>query len=251
MDLSKDYIGRVVVNDDPTFSGRCKIRVFGIFDDFDDEMIPWFSPQTSSIFSSENGSGSISVPKINTIVRVRFPFGDIYSGEYSYIQNIDPALIDEIKDDYKNTHVLLYDSEKDLIVIYQPMTGFKIWLAGSMIKVDSDGSIQLLHRNNSNAIEVNDRDINIVTVKEDGSNLNGKINIAAGATVEVTAPTVNINSSSISLGKDATSKAVKGEALINVLQQIAIELNTKLPSGGSTLIGKDFKEILSDTTFLN
>ena len=27
MDLSKDFLGRVAYNEDPTFSGRCKIQV--------------------------------------------------------------------------------------------------------------------------------------------------------------------------------------------------------------------------------
>ena len=130
MDLSKDFLGRVAYNEDPTFSGRCKVQVFGLFDTFEIENIPWFTPQSSTIFSSGNGFGNISIPKVGTIVRVRFPFGNIYSGEYSNIQNIDPALIDEIKDDYQNTHVMLYDSEKDLIVIYQHMIGYKMWLGG-------------------------------------------------------------------------------------------------------------------------
>ena len=139
MDLSKEYLGRVVYNEDPTFSGRCKIEVFGLFDEFEPEQMPWISPQTSAVFSSKSGYGSISIPKIGSIVRVNFPYGSLYSGEYSSLQNIDPALIEEIKDDYQNTHVLLYDSDKDLIVIYQPMTGYKMWLAGSMIKIDADG----------------------------------------------------------------------------------------------------------------
>lgn len=251
MDLSKEYIGRVVYNDDPTFSGRCKVNVFGLFDEFDVENMPWINPQTSSVFSSEKGCGTISVPKIGTIVRVKFPFGDLYSGEYSYVQNVDPALIREIKDDYQNTHVLLYDSDKQLIVIYQPMVGYKMMLQGSMININSDGSILIHHQNHSNVIEVKDNEINIATTGDGGSNSNGVINIAAGATVNVTAPTVNVNSSTINLGNDATKTAVIGEKLIDALKAIVMELNTKAPQmGTSTLVGRDFKEILSDTVFL-
>ena len=252
MDLSKDFIGRVVFNEDPNHAGRCKVAVFGLFDNLEVDKIPWFVPQTSSVFSSPNGCGSLSVPKLNSIVRVRFPFGNLYCGEYSNLQNIDPALIEEIKDDYENTHVLLYDSEKDLIVIYQPMTGYKMWLAGSMIKIDSDGSIQLKHKNNSNVIEVNDSNINIATTGEGGSNANGEINIAAGMTVNVNAPTVNLNANSVAMGsEDANAHAVLGEKLITVLQTIVTELNTKYPMAVSTLAGRDFKEILSETVTLN
>lgn len=249
MNLDKDYIGRVIFNEDPTFSGRCKIRVFGLFDELDEQFIPWFAPKNFKIFSSAKGAGDISVPKVGSIVRVEFE-SDIYSGEYTNIQNIDPALIDEIKSDYQNTHVLCYDSEKELMVMYQPMTGFKIYLAGSLIKVDSDGSIQLKHRNNSNVVEVNNGDINITTVGE-GSNTNGVINISAGSTVNLTAPTVNIDSKSISLGKYSVAKAVKGDKLCSLLKQFATEINTKFPQGASTLVGRSFEEILSDTVTLN
>jgi len=251
--LPGEYIGRVVYNEDPTFSGRCKVRVFGIFDDLKDEDLPWFAPHTSTVFSSGKGFGSLSVPKIDSIVRVQFGNEDPYSGEYTNIQNIDPALIDEIKSDYQNTHVLLYDSEKDVLIIYQPMTGLKLWLAGTLIKLDADGSIQLKHRNNSNVIELNNNTINIVTTGSDGNgaNLDGTINISSGATVNITAPTVNVNADSIALGKNANDKAVKGGQLVKVLQQIVTELNTKFPQGASTLVGKDFSEILSDTVTLN
>ena len=168
VDTSKDYIGRVVYNQDNTFSGRCKIQVYGVFDELEIEDMPWIYPKASSVFSSARGFGSISVPKIGSIVRVNF-HNDVYSGEYSSIQNIDPALIDEIKDDYENTHVLLYDSDKELIVIYQPMTGYKMSLGGSMIKIDSDGSIQLKHRNNSNVVELTENKINITTASDGGT----------------------------------------------------------------------------------
>jgi hypothetical protein len=120
-----------------------------------------------------------------------------------------------------------------------------------MILIDANGSIQLKHKNNSNVIEVNDNNINIATTGEGGSNANGEINIAAGATVNINVPTANVNASSIMLGENASATAVKGEKLINVLQQIVTELNTKYPVGVSTLAGRDFKEILSDTVKLN
>ena len=246
VDLSKIYLGRVVHNEDPTYSGRCKIMVFGLFDDLDPEKIPWFAPQTSSVFSSAKGYGSLSVPKIGSIVRVKFN-GNIYAGEYFGLQNMDPALIDEIKNDYQNTHVIAYDSDKDLLIVYQPMTGLKMWLAGSMVKIDADGSIQLKHRNNSNVVELIENKINITTVSDGGTNSNGEINISAGATVNITAPVVNVNSPSISLGKNANAKAVKGEKLQSVLQEIAAELATKAPQGASPLYGRKFAEILSDT----
>lgn len=249
MDINKEYIGRVVYNEDPTFSGRCKIRVFGLFDELDEGFIPWFSPKNMNVFSSPKGGGYISVPKLGSIVNVRFR-SDIYSGEYTNIQNIDPALIDIIKSDYQNTHVLCYDSDKDLIVAYQPMTGFIIRLAGSLIKVDADGTIQMAHRNNSNVVELKDNKINIATVSGEGSSTNGEINISSGSTVNISAPTVNVNSNSISLGENSVSKAVKGEVLCDTLKNIVKIIDTKFPQNPSPLSGKSFEEILSDSVTL-
>jgi hypothetical protein len=247
VETNKEYIGTVVFNEDPTFAGRCKVRVFGLLDELSDEQLPWFYPHNSVIFSSSQGHGSISVPKIGSIVRINFPGGDIYAGEYTCIQTIDPALIEEIRDDYQGTHILTFDSEKNLIVGYQPMTGFKIWLDGSMVKVDADGSIQLKHKNNSNVIELTDRKINITTASSDGTNMNGEINIVSGATINVNAPTVNVESQNINLGgQNAIQPAVKGTALKLILQAIVTELSTKFPQQPSLLTGKSFDEILSE-----
>ena len=232
------HLGRVIFNEDPTFSGRCKVRVFGLFDDLPDQNVPWFTPINSTIFSSE-GAGSISIPRVGDIVRVQFSNNDFYSGEYMALQNIDPSLIDEIKDDYQGTHVILYDAEKDLIVIYQPKTGYKMYLNGSVIKIDADGMIQLKHKNDSNVIEITNDKINII------SGNSSSINITTDGDVNVKGGTVNVNSQNINLGSsNASYSAVKGEALVRALKAICAELPQKYPFG-SVCATRDFKEILS------
>lgn len=232
------YLGKVIYNEDPTYSGRCKVRVFGLFDDLPDQNVPWFVPISSSVFSTE-GAGSISVPKVGDIVRVNFSNNDFYSGEYMAIQNLDPSLIDEIKDDYQGTHVLLYDSTPDLIVIYQPKTGYKMYLNGSVIKIDADGMIQIKHKNDSNVIEVKNDEINIV------SGNSSTINLSTSGTVNIKGGTVNVNSNNIKLGSAAGYSAVKGEMLVAALRSICAELPTKFPMGASFNAMRDFKEILS------
>lgn len=234
------YLGKVIYNEDPTFSGRCKVRVFGLFDDLPDQNVPWFVPIHSAVFSTE-GAGSISIPKVGDIVRVDFSNNDFYSGEYRAIQNLDPGLIDEIKDDYQGTHVLLYDSDKDLIVIYQPKTGYKMYLNGSVIKIDADGMIQLKHKNDSNVVEVTNDEINIV------SGNSSLINISTSGTVNIKGGTVNINSNNVNIGSsNAPYSAVKGEMLVAALRSICAELPTKYPMGASMNAMRDFKEILSN-----
>ena len=84
----EDWIGVVMNNKDPLFSGRCQIRVFRLMDNIDPNNLPWAVPINSTVFAGD-GAGSLSVPKIGQIVRVQFNNGDVYAPEYSTIQNID------------------------------------------------------------------------------------------------------------------------------------------------------------------
>lgn len=241
--MSKDYIGRVIYNEDPTFSGRCKIRVFSLFDDLPDHNIPWFTPANFTVFSGEGG-GNISIPKVGDIVRVRFNNEDdnYYSGEYSCIQNIDPNLIDYIKNDYDGTHVLLYDFDKKLMVLYQPKTGLKMQLNNSIIIIDADGMIQLNH-NNKNFIQITDNAINII------SDNNSSIGISTSGDVNIKGGNVKIESSNIELGDEGEKcSAVKGQELIKKLQAINGLLKEKYPVGG---IEDTFDDILSSRVSLH
>ena len=236
--MSKYFLGKVIYNEDPTFSGRCKVRVFSLFDDLPDHNVPWFSPANFTVFSGEGG-GNISVPKIGDIVKVKFTNNDYYSGEYSCMQNLDPNLINEIKEDYLGTHVLLYDSDKDLIVIYQPKTGLKIYLNGSVIVIDADGMIQMKHKNNSNVIEINENNITIV------SGNNSQVNLQTDGTVNIEGGNIKINSANVEIGSDGQSfSAVKGEQLVNALHAIGEELAMKYPQG-SSIPANPFSDLLS------
>jgi len=40
-DFSKlNYIGKVIYNKDPDYTGRCKVRVFGLMDELEDNLVP-------------------------------------------------------------------------------------------------------------------------------------------------------------------------------------------------------------------
>ena len=229
-----DYIGKVIYNEDTTHTGRCKVRVFGLFDELEDEFIPWFTPMNSGVFSA-GGAGSLDVPKIGAVVRVKFSNDDYYSGEYVALQNVDPALVKEIEDDYDGTHVLLYDSDAELVVIYQKMTGLKIYHKGASIILDPTGSIQLKHQNNANVIELNQNNIIITTASSEGggNNTTGTINISSGNEVNITAPNVNVNAENIKLGKVGNDTVVTANRLRPLLMMIMEELKAKSPYGST------------------
>ncbi len=252
MDLNKEYVGQVIFNEDPTFTGRCKVRVLGLFDDLPDENIPWFSPVNSTIFST-SGNGSISVPKIDAYVRVRFLNGDIYAGEYMNVESMDPALIEEIKDDYDGTHVLLYDAAEQLIVIYQKMSGFRIYHKGACITLDPSGNIQLKHQNNSNVIEVDDDRIIISAASGSGGGTStGSIDITSGSTVNITADTVNVKGNKVNIGPGPYIPAINTNELKITLQKLVSAIGLKMPIGPDpTLAGSNFSNLESKTVFIS
>lgn len=248
MDLSKEYVGKVIYNQDPTHTGRCKVKVIGLFDNLPDENIPWFTPVNSNVFSG-GGSGSISVPKLNTYVRVKFSNDDLYSGEYTALQVVDPALVEEIKDDYDGAQVLLYDAEAELLITYQKMQGLKIYHKGSYILLDPTGTIQAVHQNNSNVVEINNDKIIITTASGSGSgNSTGSIDITSGSIVNITADTVNVKGNKVNIGPGPYSPAVNSEELKIVLNKLVAAIGLKMPIGPDpTLAGSTFANIDSKT----
>lgn len=219
---NNNWLGIVINNVDPDFAGRCKVKVFSLMDDIPDEYIPWFVPMTGSIFSN-SGAGNISIPKIGTLVRVTFSGSDIYSGEYTAIQNIDSELIEEIKNDYQGTHVLLYDSSQEILVIFQPNSGFKIYYRESYIQITPDNMITLQHSNNQSVIQL----------------IGDKITISSESQIDVAAKTVNINaeianvegSQFTTIGEgDKAYHAINGEQLMSLIGILAKNIDAKTPA---------------------
>lgn len=176
-----DWIGVVINNEDPTFSGRAKVRVFGVYQGLKDEHIPWASP-VNSLYYGANGGASMSVPKIGQFVKVQFNNGDLYAPEILSIQNLDTDLINKIKNDYPGTHVLLYDIDADLSVIYQPNSGLMIFLKESFFQITPDSMITIQTEDAESLIQLEGDVTRIVTKNE--------IKIAAASKVEVSADEV-------------------------------------------------------------
>lgn len=217
-----DWIGLVVNNADPTFSGRCQVKVFGLFDGIENQYLPWATPINSAIFAG-NGAGSISIPKIGQFVRIQFNNGDQYAPEYNAIQNIDTELIQRIKDDYEGTHVLLYDPEEELTIIYQIGSGLQIYLKESFIQITPDTMITLSTPNGDSIVQM-DGDITNITTKNE-------VNIAAAAKVEVVADEVIVNGSQTTkVGPGPYHKAILAAPMWALLKTMATALDAKMPA---------------------
>jgi len=219
----KNWIGEVVENDDPEIEFRCKIKVFGLFDDLETDSIPWAFPANQGIFASEaGGAGSGSVPKIGTLLKVTFENGDIYSPMYHAIQNINPALKEEIRDDYLGSHVIAYDEDADLKILYQPDTGIKIHLRDSHVTINPDESITIEHRDSLSIIELVGDTVNVVT--------QNRIEMTADTDIIATAPQATINGTQrTTLGPLGNFGAVGSEPLWAFLKSLAAVVDAKWP----------------------
>src|SRR5574344_476545 len=92
----KDVVtGEVVSVEDPTYSGRIKVKIPGINENVEVEKLPWCTYGGSAFFSGDGG-GSISIPRVGTKVRVDFKKNDINSMEWSAINRLDRDLSAEL-----------------------------------------------------------------------------------------------------------------------------------------------------------
>jgi hypothetical protein len=186
-----NYCGTVVDIEDPLKIGRVRVEVFGFFDGLDPTLIPWATPATSSTGGSDTGGGFFSVPKIGSVVEVKFDNGNIYNPQYSFNQRISDELKEEISASYTNAHSLIYDTEA------QPGPIKLFFTEEKGLMLDYNGS------------QVNIRPDNTVYIEHSG----GKI--------------IHIQGDHISIGKETESDepAVLGEKNVDALNALADEIN--------------------------
>jgi hypothetical protein len=225
------WLGPVVDNDDPEKLGRCRIKVFSLFDDIPDESVPWAFPVTNSVFAGgAGGFGSLSIPKIGAIVRVQFSEGNLYSPEYYGIQTINRAMQSDISDTYLNSHVLAYDEDEEMKVYYTPGNGMEIFHKDSHITINPDSSITIEHKDSQSIIELVGTTINITA--------NSTINITSNSLIKAESTEVNMNGSATTkLGPAPMYSAVLAEPLWAFLKMMAGAVDAKLPSTPGVMVG--------------
>lgn len=224
-----EWIGVVVNNQDSTFSGRAQVRVFGVMDSIIDAHCPWATPIDSTIFGAD-GSGSMSVPKLGQFVRIQFNNGDIHSPEIVGIQNLDTALIEEIKEDYEGTHVLLFDPLADLKIIYQPAAGLLVYLKESFFQITPDSMITLQHSDSDSLIQMEGDVTRIVTKNE--------VEVVASAKVTVSADEVLIDGANTTkIGPGPYMHAVLAEPMWALMTTLATAVDAKLPPTPGVNVG--------------
>lgn len=267
----KQWMGVIVDIDDPLTQGRVKIRVFEKFDqrkpaddkgeypdepltfeDYLDESnfeiptsdLPWIFPAQSTIFGGGDnpGYGSFSTPKIRSLVRVEFPNNDVYSGIYYTLVKANDSMIEQLSGDYTNAHVILWDEDEELKIIYQQNLGLQLFHKGSQFVIRPDSSIFIEHKDTESMIEMQGPDIKIVS--------NRDIDITSQNRVTVNSDVVHVNGADTYLGESPNFAAVNGEPLIKLLKTLATMIDAKTaPTPGIAALAVDSSEnlILSRT----
>ncbi len=204
--LGTTWYGEVVDNEDPTFNGRIRVKVFGKFDDIPVNSIPWAISGNISGSSNETGGSTHSVPKLKSIVRVTFENGNLYTPIYYSNLYYSAEVVQEIKKSYKNSHVWCYDTEANpgpIKIYYTEQMGYMIDSNKTTININADSEVIVTHKDNKSVVNIKENQVHII-----GKN-------------------ISFESKDISVGsKDkSTEPAVLGDKNAKALQEISTELS--------------------------
>ncbi len=222
IERAQHFLGVVVDNKDPEFRARCKVRVFGVFDEVVDADLPWAFQRFDISFGDNGGSGRVSIPKLGAVVHVQFNNGNYYAPEYKAVQELSPDLIEEIKASYEGAHSLIYDGIEQLKIYYTVAKGLVIDLKESTVVIANDNSITITHAGQTSTLEFR----------------GGKITEYANSEIESTAVTrikqssneVWADGKTTKLGHSPVYSAVLAEPLWMFLKQLAAAVDAKVPS---------------------
>lgn len=142
------WTGKVVENDDPLHIGRCKIRVFGYYDNLKTAQIPWAIMESSYLGST---NGNLVVPEIGTIVRGYFDVGDTQKPIFSTtITKLDSLVKSQTKlsrvKDYPETMVLLETDQGESLTLNRKSGAISFnHRSGTSFNIAPNGSIKIDH----------------------------------------------------------------------------------------------------------
>jgi len=208
-----NWIGEVVDIEDPTQEGRIRVKVFGKFDDLENEAIPWATPRNKFTGGSGTGSGFFSVPKLGSTVGIIFENGELYQPEWYNIEHISDELKEEISGSYTNAHSLIYDTVTDgfVKVFFTEAKGLMLDYKQSQVNIKPDNSVVITNPN-GDIIEITNE---------------GKCTITVSDKIEVNCKTAQVNASEkakvdspkIELGKNAAEAVIKGNTFQKLFNQ--------------------------------
>lgn len=218
--LSTSWLGEVVDIEDPQKIGRIKVKVYGKFDQLKTEDIPWAYPANNYVGGSKTGGGFFSVPKVGSIVSIKFDMGNIYHPEYYFEQKISDELKkfvgEDLASDYpKNdgtatTHVLLFDSSEDknsVKIYFSTSKGLMLDFQKSSINIKPDKSIEIQTASGDSKIQILDDGTLNITQKKDVIIKCDNAKITAESSIHLDCS----KEASVKLGSSVTDSIILGD----------------------------------------
>lgn len=199
------WLGEVIDIEDPLKSGRVKIKVFGKFDLLTKEDTPWAYPANIANSGSASGGSSFSVPKLGSIVSVKFDHGNIYHPEYYYHQKLSDEALAEIENSYANAHIIVYDTvtEGALKIFFTEEKGLMFDYKKTQINIKPDNSVLIQTASGNSKVEILD---------------DGKMNVTqkGDITIKSDGKVIIDHSAAIELGAGASEKVVLGDTFMSL-----------------------------------
>lgn len=214
------FLGEVVQHIDPEKEYRCKVRVFGKYDELAVDDIPWAYPRFPATFASDGGSGTASVPKMGSVVEIRFESGDYYHPTYSAMSHVSNDVKALVSSSYEDSHVILADKSQDLAMYYTKAQGFIVDLKGSYILISNDGSITIEHKETKSVIEMRG---GVITVTADS-----EVNVTARSRVHIAAPEVWLDGKLTKNGHTPNYTHTRHEPLWQFLKVLSQAVDAKM-----------------------
>lgn len=214
-----DWLGEVVNNEDPNFDGRVKIRVFGKFDNIPVEDIPWARSRNRFTSGATSGSGFHSVPKVGSIVNVKFDNGNLYEPEYESHDHIADELKSILEESYENAQSLWFDVDEELALFYTQADGIQMAVEDSILNIRKDDKSIIISKNEElSLIQIQENDD--ILINRDGDSI-----LIEDGTITQTAENLINESTNIRLGSQgAPHPAVHGDNNSDILNQLLDEL---------------------------
>lgn len=142
--LDKQFLGIVVDIDDPRKEGRAKVRVASLYDEIPVEDIPWAFPKNrGTTFGQAGKGGSVSIPKLNSVVAVVFDNGNPYSPEFFSIQELADDIKSELESEYEGSHIVLFDGDQELKIWFTVGKGLTLSVKGASITLAPDNLVTI------------------------------------------------------------------------------------------------------------
>lgn len=134
------YRGEVVDVDDPMRSGRVRVRVFGVFDDFTSSTIPW-AIYADSFMGGQSGLGGFFIPDEGSHVFVFFEEGDPTQPVYFAGAPARDDGPEERLTDYPYNHV--FKTKSGHLIEINDASGIihVRHSSGTEVTIESDGSV--------------------------------------------------------------------------------------------------------------